>query len=473
MKRFSEQLNKKADSLKMKEGEKRELRERLVSYMEYHPLPKTNTVISSENVAQDMVVKTLHIHKWKFLQWSGAVMATLVLVIPYVAERAVPGDVLYSVKVNLNEEVRGTLARSSYDKVVWETERLNRRIAEARLLASEGKMTEEIEESVAEAVRVHSENARKEIENIKQTDEEAAILATIQLDTTLDIQSTSLKSTQKASTTPKNNTDKIVDVLAMSHLSESEELPSYERLIGRVESETTRAYELLNNIEENATDEEKADIKRRLEDIERKTATLIQDPESATTETREGLVETLQKIQKLIVFMTNIDVRETLTVDEIVPVTLTEEERREQVQTLVKESERLILYINKALETSDSLEINDKISQVVRESEEKLDTLNLNPESEEYDLGEAESSIHEIHALLQDSWVALDADEDKIIKLINADKETGLPDTATTTEVTTSTTSTSSEPMEIDEDTGTSTKNTESSDQTTTTDRRN
>ena len=89
--------------------------------------------------------------------------------------------------------MRSTLALSPYEKIEWETERLNRRIAEARLLASEGRLTDEVEAEVAAAVKTHTENAKREIEVLRGEDEEEATLATIALNTTLEVQATSLK----------------------------------------------------------------------------------------------------------------------------------------------------------------------------------------------------------------------------------------------------------------------------------------
>jgi len=246
MKRFSEQLNKKAKSIRLKAAEKRDLRDRLVSYMEYHPLPSSMKQKVDETISLEQSVKTIHVSGLRFLQWSGVMVAIFTLVVPYAAERAVPGDTLYAVKVHLNEEVRSTLARSSYEKIVWETELLNRRIAEARLLANEGRLTEETETMVADAVRTHSDNAKKEIENLKQTDKDEAVLASIQLDTALDVQTTSLRNSDHASTTEGMSVTKIATVLEESQSDESsdiavEDLPSYERLMGQVEIESTRA----------------------------------------------------------------------------------------------------------------------------------------------------------------------------------------------------------------------------------------
>jgi hypothetical protein len=413
MKRFSEQLHKKAQSIRLKATEKRDLRDRLVSYMEYHPLPNNLKQQASETISIEQSVKVLHVKGLRLLQWSGVMVAIFTLVIPYAAERAVPGDTLYAVKVHLNEEVRSTLARSSYEKIVWETELLNRRIAEARLLANEGRLTEETETMVADAVRTHSENARKEIETLKQTDKEEAVLASIQLDTALDVQSTSLKNTDHASTTEGRSTTKIAVVLEESQsdeVTEDIDLPSYERLMGQVEIEGTRAHELLNNIQNLATAEEQDDIKRRLEDIERKIAVAMTVLEASDIDTRKQLVVVLQQTQRLIVFMTNIDVREAVTVDEIVPVTLTSDERLAIIKTQIQEAVQLNELIDEALVATSTGEIIEKVElanikskQLLGEVISMLEVLDL-----ELELEKVEAMALEAYELAKDSWNILD-----------------------------------------------------------------
>ena len=376
MKRFSEQLHKKSESLYLRADEKRALEERLVSYMEYHPLASEKKVKPiSEQSWVDTSVRVVNLNNLKFWQWSGATIAILLLVVPYVAEKSVPGDMLYAVKVNFNEEVRSTLALSPYDKVVWETERLNRRIAEARLLASEGKMTEELGNSVAEAVLVHSENAKKEIEHLKQTDEDGAVLASIQLDTTIDVQSTALMSEVQSSSTEGVMAGRLVVALAKTQETDQDlesVLPSRERLVGQVESETTRAYELLDSIKSYATTEEQLDIKRRLEDIGRKTEISLGMFETSGEEASKQMVGVLEDTQKLIVYMTNIDVRASITVEDIVPVTLTNEERVATINRQIEEINKLITETEVALQATSSIEIEEKVKTTLVDGKREL-----------------------------------------------------------------------------------------------------
>lgn len=397
MKRFSEQLKKKSDSIHFSAAEKRELRERVISYMEYHPVPAGAKKESLIQVPNGQSFKIINFNVKRFLQLSGSFVLLLALTTSYLAERAIPGDVLYSIKVGFNEELRSTLARGSYEKVVWETERLNRRVAEARLLANEGRLTEEIEAQVASAVKVHSDNARKEIENLKLTDKDEATLASIELTTALDVQNTSLRN--RGDSDPDSQSTNLIEIVltesqAAELTSEEDSLPAYDRLMAKVESETTRAHELLEGVSKSATKEEQIDISRRLEDIERKVSAAMELLESDEIASRHGLVEVLQQTHRLIIFMTNIDVRANLTVNEIVPVTLTNEERFTQVRKQVSETKALINLINDALSASSSTKFNSDIVSKVRPALEQSST-----------------SLQKIESLLADEAVDINATE--------------------------------------------------------------
>jgi hypothetical protein len=372
MKRFSEQFKNKADSIHLNTAEKRELRERVVSYMEYHPLPASTKLGVASPYVRGEVFRLVPVNTWKFLKLSGSLVLVLVLSISYLAEKAVPGDALYAVKISVNEEVRSSLARGSYEKVVWETERLNRRIAEARLLANEGRLTEEVEEQMADAVREHSENARKEIENLKLTDKDEAAMASIELTTALGVQTTSLQNRDAAEEEGQPTTlleTVLIESQAAEESAVEDTLPAYDRLVAKVESETTRAHELLEGVKKSATLEEQTDIRRRLDDIERKIEAAMQISATEDVASREGMVEVLQQTHRLIVFMTNIDVRSSVTVDEIVPVTLTLEERTTIVQKQMSDTKILLSRMENALNSTST----EAASEVIEKVELALD----------------------------------------------------------------------------------------------------
>lgn len=59
------------------------------------------------------------------------------------AENALPGDSLYSLKVNVNEEVKGMVATTPEAKARYAVETTERRLQEAVILSSQGKLTDE------------------------------------------------------------------------------------------------------------------------------------------------------------------------------------------------------------------------------------------------------------------------------------------------------------------------------------------
>lgn len=352
MKRFSEQLKKRSERVHLRASERADLRERLVSYMEYHPLPKTEAEKNAAAYIRSESSALIQFGSAHIRGFIGAFAAVVLIVVPVVAERALPGDVLYPVKVHFNEELRSSLSVSPYAKVEWETERLERRIAEARLLASEGKLTEDVEAEVAEAVKVHSDAAQEGIAAIRETDSEEAAIAEITFESALSVQSEVLKGTLKkeieasggASSTPGHTVAGLAGAVEEARKNASEKrsdvLPSYEKLVARMESETTRAYELFTAIKSAASADEIADIERRLDDIEQKMVEAARihidaDGSLDTTAALEApslpevalLRIALSDTQKLISFMTDIDVRENVTIDALVPVTRTPEER--------------------------------------------------------------------------------------------------------------------------------------------------
>ena len=373
----------------MRTAERDQLRERILSYMEYHPL-RSEVVDPSLSSNQEVILsepfRVFTFNATYVRSLLGVFGVFLLVSIPVFAENTVPGDMLYPVKVQFNEEVRSTLAFSPYQKVAWETERMERRIAEARLLANAGKLTEEAQNKVALAVKEHSDAAQRGIEELRKDDSDEAAIAEISFASALEVQSEMLESHVEDMPIKEEGSGSsiaaLVEVVAQARTdaeaSSQSGSVSYEKLLGRVEAESTKVYELFSSVKESASPEEVQNMERRLNDIERKITKAIQTKEgkfinrpsmislraegssestaSTTSQASEGvsatgtesedaqnaaismLRATLKDIQKLINYMTHIDVRRSVSIEDLVPLTLTDEEMRTQVLTLLDET---------------------------------------------------------------------------------------------------------------------------------------
>lgn len=387
---FNEQLKKQADGIRMRSAEKRELRERIVAYMEYHPLPESIKVKAVKRSVRAVLPKAVASESFfifnfnpRFMQ-SAAVLGTLLFVVgvPALAERSLPGDILYPMKVMVNEEVRSTLAFSPYAKVEWEAARLERRLSEARLLAQEGRLTEDAERKVAEAVKEHSDTAQETILALRETDTEGAALAEIAFASVLEAQADIITLHEEQARLASDGEGSVVsgtvlalavqDARSAAASAREEGRVTPERLFALIERETTYAQELFESIENDTTEQEAKNIARRLGDIGRKVeraqalqvklaemsvptahadegvatststeeaalmvAAASAEPVLSAADVASLLRTALTDTRKLISFMTDIEVRHSVDVERLIPITLTDEERMSAIQTML------------------------------------------------------------------------------------------------------------------------------------------
>ena len=136
-----------------------------------------------------------------FLGWRFTVPAFLVLFVAvstittWAAEGALPGDVLYSVKIKINEEVRGLLAFNPIAKVELEARRVATRLAEAEQLATKGKLNEATGREVTARLEQHASKVKTMVAELKLSgagEEKAAVEAVARMDNLLGAQQAAL-----------------------------------------------------------------------------------------------------------------------------------------------------------------------------------------------------------------------------------------------------------------------------------------
>ncbi len=358
MKRFKEQFNNQAKKITLSSTEKNSLRERIVSYVEYHPIPHRKAQVFDEKC---LIKKKgfLHFFSLYWRRLAGVFSIFLFIFIPFMAERSLPGDILYAVKVGLNEEIRSSINRSPYKNIEWETERLNRRLNEIQVLVKEGKMTHDQEEKVAMAVQNHSDSARASIEKLRIQDEDEAAMAEIALNALLDVH-TVVFLNQKRETYHIDDKNEVYPseerrnmiLTALENSRGQQDVfrdasgPTYEGLMRRIEVESGRAYELLLVVSDYASDDALISLNRHLEDVERKVQSGIETYEVGNeTEARVILAEALTSIRRVISFVSSIELSKTVDINKILPIEYTAEELSDELRFRKEKLQVRYLYV--------------------------------------------------------------------------------------------------------------------------------
>jgi hypothetical protein len=132
-------------------------------------------------------------HHYKHYQLHFRFMPILIILalvlggggISYAAEGSLPGDMLYPVKVSINEPVRGFVAFSDEAKISWNIERVERRFNEAEELAVEKRLSADTRATLQGRFKDHSDDAQLRIKNVASSDPEKAVELSSSLETTI------------------------------------------------------------------------------------------------------------------------------------------------------------------------------------------------------------------------------------------------------------------------------------------------
>ena len=409
MKSFESELKKYTEKTRLKVSERQEVRERILAFMEYHPLTKSGGDVSMEHAFVSEPFWVMRLNK-KVMRYVGGAFIFLMIVVPFVAERAMPGDILYAVKTGINEPFQSQFATSPYEKIEFETRLMERRIAEARVLASKGELTDEVKSHIAETVKAHSSTVQQEIASLREADAESAAIAQIAFSSSLEAQSVVLGATSEDVITlaMDSGTEEVEDPI-LSAVNEAQSVasreqgsttPSFDALMARIELQTTRAYELYKSIKASATEEEVKDIDRRFSDVNRIIEESKDKKLSDEDVAAKDLALTLKQVQKLILFMTDIDVRKNVALNDLVPVVLSKGERIE----VAREESRVVGEMLREV-TNTMVDVHaDGVVEKIQHTLAETDVLMLKASTaiDIQDVDTAETSLAQARALALD-----------------------------------------------------------------------
>ncbi|MEN9582728.1 MAG: hypothetical protein RL641_682 [Candidatus Parcubacteria bacterium] len=161
------------------------------------------------------------VSSWTFaINFKTVGTAALVLIlastgVSFAAENTLPGDLLFPVKVNVNEEVRGALTISSEAKMDWEKERVVRRVVETERLLKTNKFTDGRKAEAESALKTQMETFATAAAETSEKNPNAVIAATAELEPALKVHSEVIAEIAAADSTKSEGTGTILNTVAL------------------------------------------------------------------------------------------------------------------------------------------------------------------------------------------------------------------------------------------------------------------
>ena len=98
--------------------------------------------------------------------------------VSFAAENTVPGDALFTVKVHVNENVRGVVAVTSKAKAEWEVRLVERRLEEVEKLAMVPNVTIEVQQVAEQNLEHYSKRVKNRIEKFEEDEDDEDAMET-------------------------------------------------------------------------------------------------------------------------------------------------------------------------------------------------------------------------------------------------------------------------------------------------------
>lgn len=155
---------KKLKSIKLSNTAHTDMKRRLSEYADFHSTGEAVRVFDSKRSIERVPEGTLvtRLIGFKFTYMTAVIL--LVLMIgggtSFAAQSALPGDFLYPVKVEINENVESAFAVSNKSEATLQAKLVEERLSEAEKLAVKGTLTNEASLELRNRIEAHYMSAR-------------------------------------------------------------------------------------------------------------------------------------------------------------------------------------------------------------------------------------------------------------------------------------------------------------------------
>lgn len=169
------QFIKAAKRERLSENERSILRSKLIEFISFNPIRGALPKLSDRNYISVFEVRA-------FVKASALLLIIAVVAggsgVSYAAQNSLPGETLYSIKVNVNEAIEEGLARTPEARVAVQSKQVERRLEEAQTLAKTDKLSKENEKIVIDKIEDHIKDLEKGIEELREDGRADLVLET-------------------------------------------------------------------------------------------------------------------------------------------------------------------------------------------------------------------------------------------------------------------------------------------------------
>ncbi|HPS21561.1 MAG TPA: hypothetical protein PLO44_02020 [Candidatus Paceibacterota bacterium] len=152
---------------------------------------RVETFAKNNPVGSSKLVKYPYFSAHHFFT-AGKVFATSILLVvfgfgglSYSSASSLPGDLLYSIKINVNEKIEEKLTFTPEKKINLRKKRIETRLTEVESLIKENKVTKKNREIVEKNIKVEKEKIESELKQIQEQNPEIAVAAKAEIENSI------------------------------------------------------------------------------------------------------------------------------------------------------------------------------------------------------------------------------------------------------------------------------------------------
>lgn len=208
MKKEFNNFIKKAKQNKLSAAEKNVMRSKILEFISFNPIRGKTPVIRERNYLSIFEVRY-------FAKAASLVLIFAVVVggsgVSLAASSALPGEKLYSVKVNVNETIEDGFARTTEARAAVHSKKVERRLVEAQALDKENKLSPELQKVVEEKLAEHIDKLAEDIADLQaEGNLELALETTSNITPVLEAHKEILEENEEDNVTAEENSDVLI-----------------------------------------------------------------------------------------------------------------------------------------------------------------------------------------------------------------------------------------------------------------------